>query len=359
MPPPRHPSCLFRRLGSFAAGWSAAVSISRIWMRRRRPEHTRRCAPDLLVVRRRPDRAYEEVIYPFLATNFLLERRPHRRPPTRASAGGQLMGAPSAPGSTRRPRNRLDPLHLRGRAASRSPIWTRKRHPCCIWHGDTFDLPAGPPCRLHRCRRHQAFSWGAPRWRSSATGSRATSMERWSSGHAGELAAPLVGERLRGSRPARPALENSGRNAFASGSTGFGSEGDRGRRVAVGSRVPNPCRPRLVESGLAGIRATAGHHFPGGVPGVTSLPRALLHDRPMSFSQRSNMGFRTGTRVLPQRLRVAPPPGWSCSASRRSDVQRETESARDLGRTFHFIELAEIHDPVHVAPVIGRRSSLH
>ena len=164
---------------------------------RRRPTTSRRedpLAPDLLVVLGGPIGAYEEALYPFLATELrLLERRlAAGRPTLGLCLGAQLMaralGARVYPGARKEIGWGALSLAPAGKESClRHLDGTRVLH----WHGDTFDLPArrAAPRVERRSPQNQAFAWGARRWRSSSTRRpRGAALERWFVGHALEIA---------------------------------------------------------------------------------------------------------------------------------------------------------------------------
>ena len=148
--------------------------------------------PDLLVVLGGPIGAFDEALYPFLATELDIVRRrlDSGRPILGICLGAQLMAR--ALGAEVRALGVKEigfaPLHLTAEG-SRSPLAALDDTPVLHWHGDQFDIPAGAVWLASTpVGRHQAFAAGP-----NALGlqfhleAEAGQMERWLVGHAAEL----------------------------------------------------------------------------------------------------------------------------------------------------------------------------
>ncbi|AMN47251.1 glutamine amidotransferase [Steroidobacter denitrificans] len=149
-------------------------------------------APDLLIVLGGPIGAFDEALYPFLATELDVVRRrlASGRPILGICLGAQLMAR--ALGAEVRALGVKEigfaPLKLTAEGW-RSPLASLDDTPVLHWHGDQFDIPAGATWLASTViGRNQAFAAGR-----NALGlqfhleAEAGRMERWLVGHAAEL----------------------------------------------------------------------------------------------------------------------------------------------------------------------------
>ena len=150
--------------------------------------------PSLLVVLGAPIGAFDDELYPFLASEVrLIERRlATGRPLLGICLGAQLMaralGAYVAPMADKE--IGYTPLNLT-EAGERSPLKALGDWPVLHWHGDQFDMPQGTTllAATEHCP-HQAYSLGP-----NVLGLQchletdATDIEAWLVGHSAELIA--------------------------------------------------------------------------------------------------------------------------------------------------------------------------
>jgi len=149
---------------------------------------------DLLVVLGGPMGVYEADRYPFLHTELRLIRERLRagRPLLGVCLGAQLiahaMGARVYAGEAKE--IGFAPVELTS-AGSRSPLASiTPEQPVLHWHGDTFDLPGGATLLASTgAYAQQAFSAGPNVLALQFHLEGGAGIERWLTGHAGELAA--------------------------------------------------------------------------------------------------------------------------------------------------------------------------
>lgn len=214
----------FEDLGSFASvlsqrGWALRYLEAGV----DRLDDFDPAKPDLLVMLGGPIGAYEEASYPFIRDELsLLQRRLQAdRPTLGICLGAQMMaralGARVYPGPRKEigwtplrlsPEGQVSPLaHLDGALTS-----------MLHWHGDTFDLPAGATgLASSDPYPNQAFCWGRSALALQCHPEvRASQIERWLIGHAGELAAAGISIPDLRAESARlaPTLEQQGRRFF-------------------------------------------------------------------------------------------------------------------------------------------------
>lgn len=149
--------------------------------------------PDLLIVLGGPIGAYEDAAYPFILDELSLLKRQMDlgRPTLGICLGAQLMACALGTRVYPGPEKEIGwkPAELTSAGAD-SPLRHFDGIPVLHWHGDTFDLPEGCD-RLASTAicRQQAFSRGR-----NILGLqfhpevRASHMEYWLIGHAGEIA---------------------------------------------------------------------------------------------------------------------------------------------------------------------------
>lgn len=144
-----------------------------------------------------PIGAYEEILYPFLATElrFIEKRLAARLPIFGICLGAQLMARALGARVYPAPAKELGwaPITLT-EAGERSVLKPLGGGPVLHWHGDTFDLPQGAT-RLASTAicENQAFGFGtnalALQFHIEA---QAKGLERWYVGHTMELAAARI-----------------------------------------------------------------------------------------------------------------------------------------------------------------------